>query len=74
MEDELQEQARLLGASGSREAALIARLDEADKLLSEWQDFAKDVMASDACGYDWLNGIRSRTQNWKVYQKGRRYE
>ena len=31
-------------------------------LLTDWQEFAKDVGAGDPCGQDWLDGLRGRTK------------
>ena len=31
-------------------------------LLRDWQEFAKDVTASDCAGQEWLNALRARTE------------
>lgn len=30
-------------------------------ILEDWMKFAEDIQCSDACGQDWLDGLRSRT-------------
>lgn len=31
------------------------------ELLRDWDKFAKDVRANDACGHDWLDELKNRT-------------
>ena len=39
------------------------RTELSDKraLLAEWMKFAADIQCGDACGQDWLDGLRLRT-------------
>lgn len=36
--------------------------EDVGELLQDWLKFSKDVQANDACGFDWLDGLKCRTE------------
>ena len=43
-------------------AELLAENERLKSLLTDWQEFATDVSASDCGGQDWLDELRGRTK------------
>lgn len=55
-------------AAGHPEAE--KELAELRSLFAEWMRFAADIQCSDACGQDWLDGLRARTARHMSQDQG----